>query len=134
LHRYNYGRDRIVKMLLRSTGPHHVVGIIDYESGVSRSYIDKHFDLEEVGTGVSLGTARGRQNIPAVIFDPNIEEALLCRIRSNICKDPLHLRKRMKSSEACVALSGILSDKGVEQLVGSIGRLLLEKLDVAGDL
>jgi len=133
-HRYNYGRDRIVKMLLSYTEPHHVVGIIDYEHGVSRSYIDKHFDLEEVETRVLLGTARGKQNILAVIFDPNIEEALLCRIYGSICKNPLYLRKRVKSSEACTTLSEILSDKEVEQLVSSIAKLLLEKLDIASDL
>jgi len=129
-HSTTYGRDRIVKKLLSYKEPHHVAGIIYYESGISRSYIDKHFDLEKVREGIFLGTARERRNVFAVIFDPHIEGALLCRKRRDVCKDPSYLR-RVKSSGACIILGEILNSEEVEQLVRSIRRLLLEKIGYA---
>lgn len=74
-HSYTHGRDKIIKRLLSYIELHHVVGVIDYEKEISRIYIDKHFDLEKIESGILLGTARERRNIFAVIFDPNIEEA-----------------------------------------------------------
>jgi len=67
-----------------------------------------------------------------VIFDPDIEEALICRKRSDICRSPSELRK-VKSSEACTAISGILDDDEVKRLTHSIARLLLEGLGIIGD-
>jgi len=132
-HSPTYGRDRIVyKLLERYRGSHYVVGVIDYEHGVSRSFIDKQFDLNEVEKKIFLGTARGKQNLYVVVFDPDIEEALICRRHSDICRNPSELEK-VKSSKACTAISRILNDEEVKQLIYSIARLLLEKLDIANN-
>jgi len=131
-HSYTHGRDKIIKRLLSYIELHYVVGVIDYEKGISRVYIDKYFDLEKIESGILLGTARGRRNIFAVIFDPNIEEALLCRRHSDICRSFSELEK-VKNSKACTSISRILDDEEVKRLIYSIARLLLKKLDIANN-
>jgi len=105
------------------------VGIIDYERGVARSFIDKQFDLKDVERKIFLGVAKGRRNVLAVIFDPDIEEALICRKHSDICRSPSELR-RVKSSDACAAISRVLDDEEVKHLMHTIARLLLKELGV----
>jgi len=127
-HTSKYGRDKIVKMLLNLQDPEPVIGVIDYEKGISRSYIDKNFELEEVQTGIFRGRAKRKQNIFVVVFDPNIEEAFICRKRHEICEKPYE-RRRVKSSNACDALSGIFSNEEIEP----IARSLIEKINIVGD-
>jgi len=127
-HTSKYGRDKIVKMLLNFQDSNPVIGVIDYEKGVSRSYIDKNFDLEEIQAGIFRGKAKRKQNIFVVVFDPNIEEAFICRKRHEICEKPNEKRK-VKSSNACDALSGIFSNEEIEP----IARSLMEKINVVGD-
>jgi len=133
-HSPTYGRDRIVHSLLeRHRGSRYVVGVIDYERGVSRVFIDKQFDLKEVESGILFGVAKERRNVFAVIFDPDIEEALICRKRSDICRSPSEIRK-VKSSEACTAISRILDDEEVKRLTNSIAKLLIEELGIVSDV
>ena len=79
--RRRIGRDRIVSRVLKSplTG-RLLIAVIDYERGVSRVYIDRHFELEEVADRILIGVARKKPNVMAIVFDPDIENAFLCRV------------------------------------------------------
>lgn len=122
LHNYKLGRDRIIKDILKKQSTKHlVIAIIDYERGVSRVYIDKNFKkLGEVEGPIIISVSKQRPNVAAIIFDPDIEEAFLCKMSRNLCKDP-HKLERIKSIEACQIIEKLL-DKSDE------GRNLLNKL------
>lgn len=121
LHNYKYGRDRIIKEILkRSPTRQLIIAIIDYERGISRVYIDIHFKLKEVEKHIFIGVSKHKPNTMAIVFDPDIESAFLCRISKELCINSLKL-KRVKSSNAC---------KIVERLIekNSEGKRILYKL------
>jgi len=129
-HKSSSGRDRVVKELsnLASSQPGYIIGVIDYEVGESRKFIDKNFSLEGVEEGILVGQIKSKSNVLAVIFDPNIEEALLCReSRRELCRDPEWL-ERVKSSEACSAVNKILDEDDIAKLIHRVGERLREKL------
>jgi len=128
-HRHMFGRDRVVKELFEFERAQraYVVGVVDYEAGASRPFISKWFELKELESGVLVGRAKRRARLYAVIFDPNIEEALLCKVRSLVCRDPFELR-RVKSSEACEAVGSILSSAYAEEVLREVLKALLKEL------
>jgi len=129
-HKSLSGRDRVVKELskLASSQPGYIIGVIDYEVGVSREFIYRSFSLEGVEGGVLVGQFKSKPNVLAVIFDPNIEEALLCREpRRRLCRNPEWLG-RVKSSEACNAVNKILDEDDIAKLIHRVGERLREKL------
>ena len=128
-HSRTQGRDRILKRIFKEANSFAIViAIIDYESGDARRFIDEQFDLRKVEEGVFIGKAKRKENVFAVVFDPNIEEGLLQRLSPEKLRNP-DIAKKLKSSEACRVIDRVvgedqeakkLLDKILNSLIGVI--------------
>ncbi|MCD6300642.1 MAG: hypothetical protein J7L82_01060 [Staphylothermus sp.] len=112
VHSFKHGRDRILKNIEKYTQQTSevIIAVIDYEQGVSRKFIEKQFELSEITSSIYLGIHKQKANIIAIIFDPNIEEAVLCKYFNYLCRN-LEYYNRIKSSEACKFLMDFLKKK-----------------------
>ncbi len=133
VHSYKYGRDRIIREIMkRSQMGQRFIALIDYERGVSRVYIDRHFELEEIEANIFIGVSRRSPDAIAVVFDPDIESAFLCMVSRELCESPSRLR-RVKSRDACGIVGRLLEEyrEGVrfmQRLVnGILGRLSIQR-------
>jgi len=136
-HKEVYGRDTIIKILKKILagefksplveGALVIIVIIDYEKGDARKYIDNFFSQRQVITeGVVLGTIRRvRKKIVAVIFDPNIEEAFLCKISDKLCRTE-SVHKRIKSKNARSFLEEFLESNNAKRLIELISQKVLD--------
>jgi len=126
IHRRVSGRDRILNVLkqLRQSS---ILAIIDYEEGQARKYIDENFQLKRVVEGIYVGVFRRSQSVVAVVFDPRIEEAFICRFLRGRCSD-VNWKGRVKSGEACNVLAELLNREDVATLVQRIGAAVVERL------
>ncbi|WP_193322813.1 hypothetical protein [Pyrobaculum calidifontis] len=126
IHRRVSGRDRILN-ILKQLPQDNVLVIIDYEVGPARKYIDENFDLERVVEGIYVGVFRRSQSVVAVVFDPRIEEAFICRYLRERCNDVNWVR-RVKSGEACIALVELFNGEAVAALLRKVGTAIVERL------
>ncbi len=129
VHSYVHGRDRIVsKILKRVSMEQQLIAIIDYERGVSRAYIDKHFELKEIESRILIGTSKRKSNVMVIVFGPDIEDALLCRISKDLCRDLFKL-KRIKSRDACSIVEKLIeeSEEG-KRILYRLSEEILSKL------
>jgi len=119
-------RDRILNVLkqLRQSS---ILAIIDYEEGQARKYIDENFQLERVVEGIYVGVFRRSQNVFALVFDPRIEEAFICRFLRGRCSD-VDWKGKVKSGDACDALAELLNREDVVILMQRIGAAIEERL------
>ena len=125
IHKYVFGRDRVLHELLRrgrENPSDKMLGIIDYEVGPARTYIDRNVEVNHklFGDKILLGKLRKLNNVFAVVFDPNPEEVL------NI-KDEA-IKRKLKSRNACKTLGTLnLQDKTddiVIQIVEALDKLI----------
>jgi len=126
IHRRVSGRDRILN-ILKQLPQDNVLVIIDYEVGPAREYIDENFQLERVVEGIYVGVFRRSQNVVAVVFDPRIEEAFICKFLRGRCSD-VDWKGRVKSGEACSVLAELLNREDVAILMQKIGAAVVERL------
>jgi len=129
-HKNVMGRDRVIRAIIdiSKTYPNHlIIAVIDYEEGSSRSYIDENFELEQVGQGIYVGHYKRNNAIKALIFDPNIEEAIICRSSESSCREPSFLR-RLKSREACEKLNSIFKNQGSKELLNKLAETVKKLL------
>lgn len=118
-HKHTMGRDRILRDLIRiaKRTSDLIVAIIDYEEGIARAYVDKQFKISNpVNKNILLGINRQKDNLLAIIFDPNIEESLLCRIDETLCRDPSY-SERIKSSKACNIIARYLKEDYIQEIL-----------------
>ena len=108
-HNYRYGRDRIISEILKKQLTGKLIAVIDYERGISRHYVDKHFELREVVSCIFVGIGKRKPNIIAIVFDPDIENAFLCRISRELCRDKFQL-ERIKSRDACNIVKRLIEE------------------------
>jgi len=115
------GRDRIVKIAFEKALPGKtLIAVIDYEEGASRVFVERRFKLEEVASHILLGIGMDKQGVLAVVFDPRIEDALLCRASRDLCTD-LSMRERIKSREASNVIERLIEDS--DEVISIIRRL-----------
>jgi len=126
IHRRVSGRDRILNELERLQQDK-VLVIIDYEVGPARKYIDENFNLEKVVEGIYVGVFRHSQNVVAVVFDPRIEEAFICRFLRGRCSD-VYWKEKVKSGEACSVLAELFNGEDVVALVQKVGAVVAKRL------
>ena len=117
-HNYRFGRDRILKLIEKNADQVNdlIIAIIDYEKGISRKYIDSRFKLSEIKDSILFGKHKHKNNIVAIIFDPNIEEAVLCRYFPILCRD-IDYYEQIKSDKACDLLEEYLKRKPVSEII-----------------
>jgi len=129
-HKQTMGRDRILKDLLRIAERMNtlVVAIIDYEEGVARAYIEKQFKISNVTGSVLLGISKHKDNLLAIVFDPNIEDGLLCEINKILCRDPFYYGK-VKSSKACNVITKYLEENYVRNILRKLVIKLRDKME-----
>ncbi len=86
-HTPKLGRDEIVKRLKRIKerigqvkGQNEILlAIIDFEKGENRKFIDENFEfIKSIENVVKLARFKHAEEVCALIFDPNIEEAIVC--------------------------------------------------------
>ena len=129
MHDYKQGRDRILSSIDRMIKKYKesaIIAIIDFEKGeVARKYIDNYFDKYEIDSRILLGISkRYGKKVVAVIFDPNIEEALICLVSKEVCSDKSKLNK-VKSNK-CEDILNKMMDKSpllhrkVEKIVNTL--------------
>ncbi len=126
-HSYKQGRDRIVQEVVKPLRECVRIAVIDYEKGASRIFIDKNFSLEKVWSGVFIGVSKRSTNSIAIVFDPNIEEALLCRIDEEICRD-IYLYQKVKSRDACSVMSRILDSSEFNEFLNKVASRVIDIL------
>ncbi|MCL7391932.1 MAG: hypothetical protein LZ172_06055 [Thaumarchaeota archaeon] len=86
-HTPRYGRDRVIKELQnQASNPNldSIIAVIDYERG-QRSYVERFF-TENIDKfeNINIRYAKFKgKNYIGIIFDPNFEEAILCKINKN---------------------------------------------------
>jgi len=117
-HSRKSSRDRVIKDLkeyILSSSEEEataVLAVIDYEKGRMRPYIDallnEFLRTEKQRIDNSLVVAYERERrVVVIVFDPNIEEALLCRADRRLCRDK-DLLRRIKSKRGPEFLQGRL--------------------------
>lgn len=129
-HRPDYGRDKIIKKIdeLLQMNNTVVICVIDYEEGVSRKFIEKYFNLLEIDDSVFIGTRhKGKSKAIALIFDPNIEKAFICKIEKAICSD-LNKMRKLKSPKALELLNNILNNDECKNKIQKWSQKLIETL------
>ena len=129
-HTYRHGRDRVVSEILKRplAGQQRLIAVIDYERGISREYINNHFELEEVVNSIFAGVSRSKPGVVAIVFDPDVESAFLCRISKERCKNK-SLLERIKSRRACNAVEGIVEgSREGERILSRLSEEVLNRL------
>jgi len=131
-HNYKFGRDRIIKDLIekyvQTERSEVIVAVIDYERGVARKYVEKYFNLQKLEKCecILIGISHSRKNrVLAIVFDPDIEEALVHRIAGAHLN--LHQRKGLKRQEACNVLKTFLKKTSVKSIVRYLAEKIVEK-------
>jgi len=95
--------------------------------GIAREFVSSYFKLQKLSEGgeILLGVSRWRANALAIVFDPNIERAFICKVERELCADPRRYR-RLKSNRACSMLRGVLESKKAKDILRRIARKLSE--------
>ncbi len=125
-HNYRLGRDKILKLIKKYAAQTDdlLIAIIDYEKGVSRKYIDFQFKISKIGESILFGEHKHKRNIIAIIFDPNIEEALLCKYYPILCRN-INYYERIKSDKACEVLKEYLKRKPIGKILLMIAKMII---------
>lgn len=121
IHKHVLGRDRILKdsVGIAEKTDELVIAIIDYEKGVARAYIEKQFRLFMVYENILLGSSVKKGNLLAIVFDPNIKEGLLCKVRDILCRNPSYYNK-IKSSDACNIIARYLKEDPIQKILSKL--------------
>ena len=125
IHKLIYSRDRILKEIdkiikSRKFENTKIIAVIDFERGISRKFIEENFNLIQIsGLSIYIGVGKKWNNVYAVIFDPRIEEAFICRFKEDICRNPFILR-RIKSREAREYVMQIFKNRKAEDYLDII--------------
>ncbi|RLG81119.1 MAG: hypothetical protein DRO40_10175 [Thermoprotei archaeon] len=129
-HKQTMGRDRILKDLLEiaERTSNLIVAVIDYEEGIARAYVEKQFKTSNVNGNVLLGISKQKDNLLAIVFDPNIEDALLCKINKTLCRDPSYYEK-VKSSRACNVVAKYLKENHAQSILRKLVAELRAKIE-----
>ena len=122
-HKHYLGRDRILNEVFKLSRIEKSlqIVIIDYERGIARKYVEASFELRMVHEKILVGAARNFKNTVAVVFDPNIEEAFLCRIDKTLCYDENKVRL-VKSRRACNLLEKVLEQGPADEILNKLAR------------
>lgn len=128
VHKKTYGRERILRVL--SNKKELAIGIIDYEEGIGRVYIEKQSEVIERITE-DLLICKGVDKLKGkllLVFDPRIEKFLIRRAK---WLNSRNYQERIKSRMACDVLSKVLTSdeimKIVDKVVDSLNKLLGEE-------
>jgi gamma-glutamyl phosphate reductase len=129
LHNYKHGRDRIISKILKSPlAEQALIAVIDYERGISRIYIDEHFELEKVINYIFIDISKHDPKVMAIIFDPRIEEAFVCRVSKELCKNPF-LLEQIRSRNACNILKKVVDkNKEAKDIIYKLSEKLIKLL------
>ncbi len=134
-HKMVYGRERILKEIgkiinnIRERDAK-FVAIIDFERGASRTYIEENFDLIRISElSIYIGVCKKWNNLYAVIFDPCIEEAFICRFKKEDCRNPLILR-RYKRREAVNIIKQVFRSVEARKYLDKVIDLLVETMGI----
>jgi hypothetical protein len=128
IHKHKYGRDRILQEAhhMASRQPSRVLVLfIDYELGPFREFVSVEFPgLKSIRSSadIYLGRSRRASNLFAVVFDPNIEDALGVRDDD--------VRRALKTRRACRELKPILESK--RGVVEEVARELVSLIAAEG--
>jgi len=129
-HKQTMGRDRILKDLMgiAERVSDLVVAVIDYEEGIARAYVEKQFKTSSVNRNVLLGISKQKDNLLAIVFDPNIEDGLLCKVNKTLCRDPSYYKK-VKSSKACNVVAKYLKENYIQSILRRLVAELRAKIE-----
>ena len=75
-HRHNYGLELILQDVVKEIKPrcNRLVVVIDYETGDTRLFVEKNFQLTQICRKVWVGQGVNKlAGVVAVVFDPHIE-------------------------------------------------------------
>lgn len=123
VHNPKMGRDRVVKKILAGDLPM-ALAVIDYEKGMSRVYIDQQFNIiDRIEDTILLGISRVNPTKVAVIFDPNIEEAFLCKKIKTLCNNRKNY-ETIKSEKACNIINKYLDHKQIQTTLKALAHRL----------
>lgn len=124
VHKHVMGRDRVLResLAIADKTNDFVLAVIDREEGIASSYIDKNFKIQETYEGILLGVSNRASNLLAVIFDPDIERAFLCKIASVLCEEGY--RRRVKSGGACSILGRYLGGERAQDILRGLAEEL----------
>lgn len=118
-HSPTFGRDKVIAKAKRiSKEKRPLMIVIDFERGRSRKYIEELFEFEQISDGIIAGFSK-RFKIIAVVFDPNVEEAFLCKILKEGC-DRHNILKKLKSKEANRIVKEILLHNAAKDTLKNI--------------
>ena len=137
-HNYKHGRDRIVqdldKLASKVGNAITLLALIDYEKGIARFYIDKNFELHrlEGHNGILLGRYHRKRNVLAIVLDPNIEEALLCKVEERLCKDP-EMFEQIKSRSACKVIFPLTERQEFSNILQQMANKIVSMLGLQHD-
>lgn len=124
-HSFKHGRDRVIKELMKGPKDKLVIGVIDYEEGIARTYIDKNFKLMDVWENqILIGISKHRGNVIVVIFDPKIEEAFICKVSEELCENIYQLN-RLRTREAQELVKKLINKHDAEVILQAIAIKLI---------
>lgn len=124
-HSHKHGRDRIVGDLMkRSSRGTLTIAVIDYEKGIARKFIDYNFELREVVKGVFVGRAKRRDDVLVIVFDPRIEDVLICRFSRELCRN-IDALKRIKSERAYSIVSRVIGKSEVKKIIYELSEAII---------
>ena len=137
LHTPTSGRDtvlkKVVNLLRMYKQPIIGVIVIDYEAGLMRKYVDAllkydiqkgvlKFDKIIIRIGITSQEARP---LVGIVFDPHIEEALICKIEPNYCKK--EYQRKIKTSKGRNIVSNLLNtDQESKELIIKLSKILID--------
>lgn len=123
IHKQVYGRDRILSETKRLEKP--VLLIIDYEEGISRSFVKSFFErLEGLNNESKVLIGVGRRGVVGVIFDPRFEDAL-ASITHRDLNQPRSLK--LKGAKAQQVARKLVKRREVKELLSKlVERLAIE--------
>ncbi|NPB00493.1 MAG: hypothetical protein GXO10_03865 [Crenarchaeota archaeon] len=131
-HTPKQGIDVVLKRSIRALCQHTCcIVVIDYEQGEMRRYVNKiltrelsKFDNIVVRVSQTFCSSSHTRYLIGIVFDPRIEEALICKISSEFCKD-LKKKRLIKSYRGREVVKNLVSKK-CSNLLGKLVRLLLD--------
>ena len=126
-HSYKQGRDRIIKEIISISKRKDrlTIAVIDYEKGISRKFIDVNFELSKIDERILIGISKHGKNAIAIVFDPDIEEAFICRISRELCEDIFQFQK-LKSRKAYSAIREFIGKPDTKRILNTIVEKLVE--------
>ncbi len=133
IHKRVLGRERILKEIERiysmiRSRTAKIIAVIDFEEGYSRKFIGENFVLQKVSSfNIYIGVYKRLNNVYAIIFDPHIEEAFICKFDKNACRDPSE-SERYKSEEAIDLVMKLFRKSEARKCLDVIAGLLVQNM------